>query len=154
MDFSELYQRYAPDVYRFAFYLTGQSSDAEDITAETFARVWTSPEPLRAATVKAYLFTIARNLYRHARRIQARHVALDEEIMDPSLSPPAEASGASERIDARRAALDSRHLCGRVDGHARRLDRAGDDAGQSKRLSVRPQLRDRERSRIAVPILG
>jgi RNA polymerase sigma-70 factor (ECF subfamily) len=89
MDFSELYRRYAPDVYRFALYLTGQSSEAEDITAETFARVWTSPEPLRIATVKAYLFTIARNLYRHGRRIQSRHVALDEQLLDPSLSPPA-----------------------------------------------------------------
>lgn len=87
MDFSELYRRYAPDVYRFALYLTGQSSEAEDITAETFARVWTSPEPLRTATVKAYLFTIARHLYRHGRRIHSRHVALDEQLVDPLIEP-------------------------------------------------------------------
>jgi RNA polymerase sigma-70 factor (ECF subfamily) len=87
MDFSELYRRYAPDVYRFALYLTGQSGEAEDITAETFARVWTSPEPLRTATVKAYLFTIARHLYRHGRRIHSRHVALDEQLVDPLIEP-------------------------------------------------------------------
>ena len=91
MDFNELYRRYAPDVYRFALYLTGQRSDAEDITAETFARIWTSPEPLRMTTVKAYLFTIARNLYRHGRRIQSRQVSIDEQLRDPGSSPLAQA---------------------------------------------------------------
>lgn len=90
MEFEDLYRRYSRDVYRFALYLTGQRSDAEDITAETFARVWTSSEPLRAATVKAYLFTIARNLYRHGRRFQARHVPLDDDIHDPLLSASAQ----------------------------------------------------------------
>ena len=62
-DFSTLYQRYARDVYRFAFYLCGNRSDAEDITSETFVRVWTSAGPIRAQTVKGYLLTIARNLF-------------------------------------------------------------------------------------------
>ena len=96
MDFDELYRRHAPDVYRFALYLTGQRSDAEDITAETFARVWTSPEPLRMTTVKAYLFTIARNLYRHGRRIQSRQVAIDEDLRDPALGPLAQAAQKQE----------------------------------------------------------
>jgi RNA polymerase sigma-70 factor, ECF subfamily len=61
-DFSTLYKKYAPDVFRFALYLSGDRSQAEDITSETFVRAWTSPEPIAVPTVKAYLFTIARNL--------------------------------------------------------------------------------------------
>ena len=42
-DFSSLYKKYAPDVYRFALYLSGERGDAEDITSETFVRAWTAP---------------------------------------------------------------------------------------------------------------
>ena len=59
----DLYERYAKDVYRFALYLSGEPADAEDITADTFVRLWTTPGEVRSATVKAYLFTIARHLY-------------------------------------------------------------------------------------------
>jgi Sigma-70 region 2 len=62
--FHELYSRYAEDVYRFALWLTGNPDDAKDITSETFVRAWTAPEEPRMETVKAYLFTIARNLVR------------------------------------------------------------------------------------------
>lgn len=82
-----LYKRYAPDVFRFALYLSGDRSDAEDITSETFVRVWASPEPVRASTVRAYLFTIARHLFLQARRRSARHVALDEHVPDSRVSP-------------------------------------------------------------------
>ena len=60
------------DVYRFALYLSGDPSLADDITSETFIRVWSSPEPVRLATVKAYLLTIARNLYLMERRRSLR----------------------------------------------------------------------------------
>lgn len=42
-------------------------------------------------TVKAYLFTIARNLYRRGRCIQSRQVPIDEELRNPALSPLARA---------------------------------------------------------------
>jgi RNA polymerase sigma-70 factor (ECF subfamily) len=88
-DFGELYKKYAPDVYRFALYLSGEKSEAEDITSETFVRAWTSPEVIRVTTVKAYLFTIARNLYRHSWRKKSRNVALNDEMRDPAASPEA-----------------------------------------------------------------
>jgi len=61
--FHDLYERYATDVYRFAYWLTGQPADAEDITSETFVRAWVSRERIQVETVKAYLLTIARHLY-------------------------------------------------------------------------------------------
>ena len=87
IDFSSLYKKYAPDVYRFALYLSSERDEAEDITSETFVRAWTSPEPIEMATVKGYLFTIARNLFLQGLRKKSRHVALVEDLHDPHVSP-------------------------------------------------------------------
>jgi RNA polymerase sigma-70 factor (ECF subfamily) len=90
-DFSTLYKQYAPDEHRYALYLSGQRADAEDITAETFARVWASPQPIVMATVKGYLFTIARHLFLHGVRKSSRHDALDEDLRDPREGPAGQA---------------------------------------------------------------
>jgi RNA polymerase sigma-70 factor, ECF subfamily len=77
-EFHDLYERYSRDVYRFALYLSGDPALADDIASETFVRVWSSPEPVRFATVKGYLFTIARNLWLMERRRDSRRQAVDE----------------------------------------------------------------------------
>jgi len=75
MNFSDLYGRYAQDVHRFALYLCGNQSLAEDLTSETFMRALCGPTDLRLSTVKAYLFAITRNLYRDSVAKRARTVA-------------------------------------------------------------------------------
>src|SRR5580658_756671 len=95
-DFGALYKKYAPDVYRFALYLSGERGEAEDITSETFVRVWASSEPVKMATVKGYLFTIARNLFLQGLRKKSRHVALDEDLRDTQPSPYAQAEHKEE----------------------------------------------------------
>jgi len=80
--FHELYERYSRDVYRFALYLSGDAALADDITSETFIKVWSSPEPVRMATVKAYLLTIARNVWLMELRRGSRRQELDESIAD------------------------------------------------------------------------
>jgi RNA polymerase sigma-70 factor (ECF subfamily) len=82
----ELYQSYSRDVYQFALYLSGNPAVADDVTSETFIRVWASPEPVRLATVKAYLLTIARNLCLMERRRAVRRRTLDESMADGSQS--------------------------------------------------------------------
>ena len=99
ISFHDLYQRYAPDVYRFAYYLSGEASEAEDITSETFVRAWTAFDHLKTQTVKAYLLTIARHLYLQSRKRRNRQVALDEEF--PATAPdPAELAEAHSELDA------------------------------------------------------
>jgi len=95
-DFGTLYQRYAKDVFRFSLYLSGNRGEAEDITSETFVRAWASSEPIRADTVKGYLFTIARNLYLQGLRKSRRHVALGEEMPDLQAGPLAVAEQKAE----------------------------------------------------------
>jgi RNA polymerase sigma-70 factor (ECF subfamily) len=85
-DFHSLYQRYAPQVQRFALFLCADPMLADDITSETFVRAWTSRGKIREATVKAYLFTIARNLYRDHLRRTHRFQDLEESLPDTSPS--------------------------------------------------------------------
>jgi RNA polymerase sigma-70 factor (ECF subfamily) len=82
LSFEELYQKFSPDVYRFALYLTADRALAEDITSETFVRAWTAPTTIRTATVKAYLLAIARNLYVEDMRRQGRQAQLAESVAD------------------------------------------------------------------------
>jgi RNA polymerase sigma-70 factor (ECF subfamily) len=84
LTFHELYQRYSGDVYRFACWLSGNPDDADDLTAETFARVWTSDSEIRQESVKAYLLTIVRNLYLQGERRRKRHVPFDDYLGDPA----------------------------------------------------------------------
>jgi RNA polymerase sigma-70 factor, ECF subfamily len=84
-DFQTLYTSYAPLVHRFALFLCGDPALAEDITSETFTRAWRSQGSIREATVKGYLFTIARNLYRDHLRREKRFVDLTESIPDPGI---------------------------------------------------------------------
>ena len=83
--FKELYQNYSSEVYRFAYWLTGDADEAEDITSETFIRAWLNLKAIRTETLKAYLFTIARNFYLQQLRKQRRQTDLDES--HPDLTP-------------------------------------------------------------------
>jgi RNA polymerase sigma-70 factor (ECF subfamily) len=95
--FQEIYERYAKDVHRFALYLSGDHALAEDITSETFVRLWASDEKtIRMLTVKAYLFAIARHLYIDSRRSTSRHIVIDSELPEPGTSPEMQAVYKSE----------------------------------------------------------
>jgi len=83
LSFEELYVSYSPDVYRFANWLSGNANDAEDITAETFVRAWMNFAVIKTETLKAYLFTIARNIYLESLRKRRDHVALEDVHPDP-----------------------------------------------------------------------
>jgi len=103
-DFAEMYARHAGDVYRFALRLAGDRADAEDITSETFARALASTQPIRTATVRAYLFTIARNYYRETLRRRARDVPLPDTLRDTGPAPSVRAEQMSE-LNAVQASL-------------------------------------------------
>jgi RNA polymerase sigma-70 factor (ECF subfamily) len=106
VDFHNLFARYGRAVYRFAVYLSGDPSLAEEITQETFVRAWVMPGEVCGGTVKAYLLTIARNLYRAERKRAARQVPVDGTLPDPKPGPEAVAWGRLE-LDAVFDALQS-----------------------------------------------
>ena len=87
LNFKDLYESYAAEVYRFALWLAGDSSEAEDITSETFIRAWVNNSNIRTETLKAYLFTIARNIYLGHLRKRKHQVTLDRSFPDPAPVP-------------------------------------------------------------------
>ena len=87
--FHDLYKRYAPDVYRFALWLSGDPAEAEDITSETFVRAWAHSRKIQTETIKAFLFTIARNLYLQQHRRQKRQVSLAQAAQQTYSGPQA-----------------------------------------------------------------
>lgn len=91
IDFDAFYDAHAPAVYRFALYLSSNVAAAQDLTAEAFTRLWTARD-VRVATVRAYLFTIVRNLYRRELRSPIQEVPLDASIADHRRDPEAEAT--------------------------------------------------------------
>lgn len=87
INFQDLYESYATDVYRFSLWLSGDSLEAEDITSETFIRAWVHNSKIRTETLKAYLFTISRNVYLGHKRKRKQQVVLKDIYPDPSPGP-------------------------------------------------------------------
>jgi RNA polymerase sigma-70 factor (ECF subfamily) len=87
LTFEDLYASYSHDIYVFAFWLAGDGYDAEDITSETFIRAWASNSPIRTETLKAYLFTIARNVYYERLRKRKNEVKISEAHSDTTPGP-------------------------------------------------------------------
>ncbi len=107
LDFRSLYERYSRDVYRFALYLSGDFARAQDVTAETFARAWAARDRIRLGTIKAYLLTIARNLYRDGlRRPDESQLPALADVRDPGAGPEAAAQARSELHVVLRALRD------------------------------------------------
>lgn len=106
IDFSAIYQTHAAHVHRFALFLSGDPTLAEDLTAESFVRLWLARERLELATVRAYLFAIARNLYLQQRRGRRPQEPFDEATADPRPGP-AERAMARDELASTLAALQA-----------------------------------------------
>lgn len=87
LNFQDLYRDYAPEVFRFALWMSGDRYEAEDITADTFVRAWSRRGRIRTETLKAYLFTIARNIYLEKLRKQKRQIMISDHYLDPAPGP-------------------------------------------------------------------
>lgn len=95
--FGQLYEQYAPAVFRFLFAHLEDRLDAEDLTEEVFLRVWQALPGFQeqGAPFGGFLFRVARNaLYDHYRRIRRRPTTAlaqdwqDDLQPDPAVSVP------------------------------------------------------------------
>lgn len=102
---SELVQAHADSVYGLAYRLTGNQQDAEDLTQETFMRVFRSLKSYRPGTFEGWLHRITTNLFldmvRHRQVIRMEALpenydrvpgtmktpeqAVDDAMLDPDL---------------------------------------------------------------------
>ena len=103
-EFETLYRTYASAVFRFAWGLCGDRSQAEDIVSETFVRVMTRAPRIETRTAVAYLLTIARNIYLSGQRRRKREVPLPEDL-PARTHDPAERLHGEDRLAATLHAL-------------------------------------------------
>ena len=74
MEISSLIQQHYESIFRFAYRLSGAAHDAEDITQQTFLDAQRKLDTLRdESRVRAWLFMIARNIYRLKMRKRGSH---------------------------------------------------------------------------------
>ena len=89
LSFSAIYRQHAEAVFRLAWLLTGNRSDAEDLTSEAFARALAGEGRIVQATVRSYLYAIVRNLA--TSRLRRPIVELptdDESLADAAAADP------------------------------------------------------------------
>jgi RNA polymerase sigma-70 factor, ECF subfamily len=105
--FAALYRRYVTPVYRYLYSRVGNSSDAEDLTAQVFAEVLSGLEGYRErGSFAAWLFTIARHKAADHYRHQRLHLPL-RELQD---GPAGDQSPLARLIERE----EMRHLAGLV----------------------------------------
>lgn len=102
-NFHDLWTAHAAAVRRFAAGLTGNAAMADDLTAEAFTRLWSGWDGVRLPTVRAYLYTIVRNLYLQQSRRHRREAGLPEDL-------PQQASLETHVADREALAHVNRHL--------------------------------------------
>lgn len=67
--FDQLYGQHKSDVYHFAFYLTKDRGEAEDLFQDTWLRVAKNfPKTLNMKKIKSWIFTITSNLHKDSLR--------------------------------------------------------------------------------------
>ncbi|MHB0876197.1 MAG: RNA polymerase sigma factor [Anaerolineae bacterium] len=108
---AEVYDRYSPLLYRYAYRLMGDASMAEECVAETFSRLLHALHDGIGPRdhLQAYLFKIAHNWVTDYYRSEAT-VALADEVRDGASGEPAHVLAQrveSERVRAAMARLPS-----------------------------------------------
>lgn len=83
--FRSLVNQHHKRVYSLALHMLGNRAEAEDVTQETFERLWRNVNKVETEQAQAWLLAVARN--RCIDQLRARHVCdpLDEELECPLL---------------------------------------------------------------------
>lgn len=83
--FGQLYERYAPKIYNYLYYRTGNAHDAEDLTAKVFQRALGHVQhyTARGLPFSAWLYRIAHNLVANWHRDESRRQTLPLHLVPP-----------------------------------------------------------------------
>jgi len=77
--FAKIYDRHVDTIYRFVVFKLPKKEDAQDVTAETFTRLWQYiQQPKSIKNVRALLYQIARNLVSDFYRNKEKEPVIEE----------------------------------------------------------------------------
>lgn len=106
----ELVAEHADSVYRLAYRLSGNQHDAEDLTQETFMRVFRSLDKYKAGTFEGWLHRITTNLFldmvRHRSKIRMEALPEDYDRVPGEDMTPEQAYTVANLDPALQRALD------------------------------------------------
>ena len=116
--FSDIYNELKNPIYVFIYRMTGQKEISEDLTADTFLKVFSSPPDSSVNNKKAYVFKVARNLTIDALR-KKQNVGLDDvEISEKKLIDDTiermDIEEAMKRITYEQRSILSLHIIGEL----------------------------------------
>lgn len=94
----EIVRQHGERVYRLAYRLSGNRADAEDLTQETFVRVFRSLSDYTPGTFEGWLHRITTNLFLDMVRRRAR-IRFDALSDDAAQRLPSASSGPEQRYD-------------------------------------------------------
>ncbi len=81
-DFEEIYLKYSDKIYRYVYLNTQDAYLSEDITSETFLRIWKNWEKIKPDFMQALLYKTAKNIiidnYRKHKNI--KNISLEETV--------------------------------------------------------------------------
>ena len=109
-EWADLVAEHADSVYRLAFRLSGNQHDAEDLTQETFMRVFRSLDHYKPGTFGGWLHRITTNLFldmvRHRAKIRMEALPEDYDRVPGTDMTPEQAYSVANLDPALQAALD------------------------------------------------
>jgi RNA polymerase sigma-70 factor (ECF subfamily) len=101
--FGDLFDRHSTAVFRFAYSLTHNTTEAQELVQETFVTAWKKLADIRLAgdSMLPWLIVTARHHAQNARRAQARRetLPLEEHLLDGSSLLDTERSAHREELD-------------------------------------------------------
>lgn len=85
--FKEYFDKYFDDVRNYIYYKCSDVDIAEDISQETFLKLWENIGKIKPGTVKAYLYTIAGNLFKNhynRKKVEFKFISSIENLNEES----------------------------------------------------------------------
>lgn len=92
--FGELYDRYAPKIYRYVYFKVATTTEAEDLTAEVFLKTWeyvqrhVDNSEKRIENFRAFIYRLAKNIVvDHYRQKREASILLDDSMLERVPAP-------------------------------------------------------------------
>ncbi len=101
-ELEQLYQTYRTELYRYLLYLCRDPHRAEDLLSDTFLRALQAAPRYKGGEVKAWLFGLARNVWRENLRRRKQALPYDDLLgltREDTLAEDAAARQALERVE-------------------------------------------------------